>query len=118
MFTLVIYRPNVKSSFEPRSGPRNLLKSYCSRDLTVTLIHYTVENHSLDDTQTVLIFSLANNIFIRSYANNTAPQFRNVIKNGFIKAKIIDETIDEIEKLNDICFQLHDLYCSHRRCKE
>ena len=59
-------------------------------------------------------------INIHSVIHNqlSAPQFRNLIKDGFIKAKIIDESIDEIQKPNDVCFQFRDLYCSYGRCKE
>ena len=46
----------------------------------------------------------------------SAPEFRNLIQDGFIKAKIIDETIGEIKKPNDVRFQCHDLYCSNGRC--
>ena len=48
----------------------------------------------------------------------SAPQFKNLIKNGFIQAQIINETIDQIEKPKDVCFRFYDLHCSINNCNE
>jgi len=48
----------------------------------------------------------------------SAPQFKNLIKNGFIQAGITYETIGHIENLNDVCFKFSDLYCSIKNCNE
>ena len=48
----------------------------------------------------------------------SAPQFKNLIKSGFVQANILNETIGEINKPKDVCFKFYDLYCSVIRCKE
>jgi len=48
----------------------------------------------------------------------SAPPFENLIKNGFIQARITNETIGQIEKPKDICFKFYDLYCSSQDCDE
>ncbi|CAF4035161.1 unnamed protein product [Rotaria sordida] len=48
----------------------------------------------------------------------SAPQFKNLIKSGFIQARITNETIEQIEKPKDICFKFYDLYCSSQDCDE
>jgi hypothetical protein len=47
-----------------------------------------------------------------------APQFKNLIKNGFIQARTKNETIGRIEKAKDVCFKFYDLYCSINNCNE
>ncbi|CAF2135841.1 unnamed protein product, partial [Rotaria magnacalcarata] len=42
----------------------------------------------------------------------SAPQFKNLIQNGFIQAGITNATIGQIEKPKDVCFKFYDLYCS------
>ncbi|CAF2909990.1 unnamed protein product [Rotaria sp. Silwood2] len=46
----------------------------------------------------------------------SAPQFKNLINSGFVQAKIVNETISEIEKPKDICFKFYELYCSIDNC--
>jgi len=48
----------------------------------------------------------------------SAPQFKNLIKSGFVRANILNETIGEINKPKDVCFKFYDLYCSVIRCGE
>ncbi len=43
-----------------------------------------------------------------------APQFKNLIKNGFIQARITNETIGHIEKPKDVCFKFYDLLSDWR----
>ena len=59
-------------------------------------------------------------INIHSVIHNqlSASEFRNLIKDGFIKAKIIEETFAEIKKPNYVCFRFHDLHCSNEPCNE
>ena len=47
-----------------------------------------------------------------------APQFKNLIKSGFVQAKILNETVGEIKKPKDFCFKFYDLCCSVVRCEE
>ncbi|CAF1589443.1 unnamed protein product [Rotaria magnacalcarata] len=47
----------------------------------------------------------------------SAPQFKNLIKSGFVQAKILNETVDEIKKPKDVCFKLYDLDCSVIGCE-
>lgn len=49
---------------------------------------------------------------------SSAPQFKNLIKSGFVQAKILNETVGEINKPKDICFKSYDLYCSVTNCEE
>ncbi len=48
----------------------------------------------------------------------SAAQFKNLIKSGFVQATILNETVGEINKPNDVCFKFYDLYCSVIRCEE
>ena len=48
----------------------------------------------------------------------SAPQFKNLIKSGFVQAKIINEAVGEILKPKEICFKFYDLYCSVTNCQE
>ena len=48
----------------------------------------------------------------------SALQFQNLIKSGFVQAKIINETISKIDKPKDVCFKFYDLYCSTINCEE
>ena len=48
----------------------------------------------------------------------SVPQFKNLIKSGFVQAKILNETVGEINKPTDVCFKFYDLYCSTIRCEE
>jgi hypothetical protein len=59
-------------------------------------------------------------INIHSVTHNqlSAPQFKNLIKSGFVKAKIVNETIGVINKPKDVCFKFYDRYCSVTDCKE
>ena len=47
----------------------------------------------------------------------SAPTFKNLIRSEFINVGIIHETIEDIKKLNDICFKFHDLYYSMINCE-
>ncbi len=77
--------------------------------------HYTHINHT-----EMTISDLQYFINIHSVIHNqlSAPQFKNLIKNGFIQAQITNETIDQIEKPKDVCFKFYDLYCSINNCNE
>ncbi len=59
-------------------------------------------------------------INIHSVIHNqlSAPQFNNLIKNGFMQARITTETIGQIEKPKDVCFKFYDLYCSINDCNQ
>ena len=46
----------------------------------------------------------------------SSPQFKSLIKSGFMQAKIINETIGEIKKPQYVCFQFYELYCSINNC--
>jgi hypothetical protein len=48
----------------------------------------------------------------------SAPQFKNLIKSGFIRAKILNQIAGEIKKPKDVCFKFYDLYCSFTRCDQ
>ncbi|CAF4024087.1 unnamed protein product [Rotaria magnacalcarata] len=48
----------------------------------------------------------------------SAPQFKNLIKSGFIQARITNETIGQIEKPKNVCFKFYDLDCSINSCNE
>ncbi len=48
----------------------------------------------------------------------SAPQFKNLIKSGFVQAKIFNETIGKINKPKEIYFKFYDLYCSVSGCEE
>lgn len=48
----------------------------------------------------------------------SAPQFKNLIRLGFIQAKLIDEPVGEIKQPEDVCFKFYDLYCLIVRCSE
>lgn len=52
------------------------------------------------------------------YNQLSAPQFKNLIKSGFIEAKILDETIGEIIKPKNVSCEFCDLSCSVTRCGE
>lgn len=47
-----------------------------------------------------------------------APPFRNLIRSGFIQAKILNETAGEVNIPKDVCFNFYDLYCSVVGCGE
>ncbi|CAF3725946.1 unnamed protein product [Rotaria magnacalcarata] len=48
----------------------------------------------------------------------SAPPFKNLIKSGFIQAKILNEIVGEINKPKDVCFKFYDLYCLAIRCEK
>jgi hypothetical protein len=59
-------------------------------------------------------------INIHSIIHNqlSAPQFKGLLKSGFVQAKILNETTGEINKPKEICFKFWDLYCSVPGCEE
>ncbi len=59
-------------------------------------------------------------INIHSVIHNqlSAPQFKNLVKRRFEEAKILNETIDEINKPKEVCFKFYDLCCSVTNCEE
>ena len=40
----------------------------------------------------------------------SVPQFKNLIKSGFVQAMIINETIGEIKKLKHAYFKFYELF--------
>ena len=40
----------------------------------------------------------------------SAPQFKNLIKAGFVQATMLNETVGEIKKPKDVCFTFCDFY--------
>ncbi|CAF4035965.1 unnamed protein product [Rotaria sp. Silwood1] len=77
--------------------------------------HYTHINRiemTIDDRQYFI------NIHSIIHNQLSAPQFKNLIKDGFIQAGIPNETIRQIEKLKDVCFKFYDLYYSINNCSE
>jgi hypothetical protein len=59
-------------------------------------------------------------INIHSVIHNqlSAPQFKNLVKRRFAEAKILNETIDEINKPKEVYFKYCDLCCSVTNCEE
>jgi hypothetical protein len=48
----------------------------------------------------------------------SAPRFKNLINDGFIQAGITNESIGQIEKSKEVCFNFYDLYFSINNCNE
>lgn len=48
----------------------------------------------------------------------SAPYFKNLIKSAFVHAKILKETIGEINKPKDVCLKFYDIYCSVIGCEK
>ena len=46
------------------------------------------------------------------------PKFKNLIKSSFAEVKMLDETIGEINKPNDVCLEFRDLSCCFNHCEE
>ncbi|CAF4112054.1 unnamed protein product [Rotaria sp. Silwood2] len=48
----------------------------------------------------------------------SAPQFKSLIKSGFVQTKILNEIVGEINKPKEMCFKFYDLYYSVPDCEE
>ena len=58
------------------------------------------------------------NIHSIMYTQLSAPQFENLIKNGFIQTRITNETIGQNGKLKDVCLKFYHLSYSINNCGE
>jgi hypothetical protein len=83
-------------------------------------IHEKIEHYTHINRTEMTISDGQYFINIHSIIHNqlSAPPFTNLIKNGFIQARITNETIGQIEKPKDFCFSFYDLYCSINNCNE
>ena len=52
------------------------------------------------------------------YNQLSAPQYKNLIKSGFVQATLLNETVSEIKKPKDVSFKFYDLHCSVVRYEE
>jgi len=75
-------------------------------------VHITRTEMNLNDRQYLI------NMHSIIHNQLSAPPFKNLIKSGFIQAKILNEIVGEINKPKDVCFKFYDLYCSAIRCEE
>jgi hypothetical protein len=83
-------------------------------------IHEKIEHYTHINLTVINLSDRQYFINIHSVIHNqlSAPQFNNLIKNGFIQARITTETIGQTEKPKDVCFKFYDLYCSINDCNE
>ncbi|CAF1299200.1 unnamed protein product [Rotaria sordida] len=77
-------------------------------------IHEKIENYTYINRTEITLSDRQYFINMHSVIHNqlSAPQFKNLIKNGFMQARIANETNGHIEKPKDVCFKFYDLYCS------
>ncbi|CAF4189387.1 unnamed protein product, partial [Rotaria sordida] len=70
-------------------------------------IHEKIEHYVHINQTEMTISDRQYFINIHSIIHNqlSAPQFKNLIKNGFIQARITNERIGQIEKPKDVCFK-------------
>jgi len=83
-------------------------------------IHEKIEHYTHINRTEITLSDRQYFINMHSVIHNqlSAPQFKNLIKNGFIQARITNETNGHIEKPKDVCFKFYDLYCSVNNCNE
>ncbi len=83
-------------------------------------IHEKIEHYTHINRTEITLNDRQYFINMHSIIHNqlSAPQFKNLIKNGFIQARITNESIGPIEKPKDVCFKFYDLYCSIKNCNE
>jgi hypothetical protein len=83
-------------------------------------IHEKIEHYTHINRIEMTISDRQYFINIHSIIHNqlSAPQFKSVIKNGFVQARITNETIRQIEKPKDVCLKFYDFYCSINKCNE
>jgi hypothetical protein len=83
-------------------------------------IHEKIEHYTHINRTEMTISDRQYFINVHSIIHNqlSAPAFTNLIKNGFVQARITNETIGQIEKPKDVCFRFYDLYCSINNCNE
>jgi hypothetical protein len=83
-------------------------------------IHQKIEHYTHINRTELTISDRQYFINIHSIIHNqlSAPLFTNLIKSGFIQARITNETTGQIEKPKDVCFRFYDLYCSINNCNE
>jgi len=83
-------------------------------------IHEKIEHYTHINRTEINLSDRQYFINIHSVIHNqlSAPQFNNLIKSGFIQARITTEAIGQIEKPKDVCFKFYDLYCSISDCDE
>ena len=83
-------------------------------------IHEKIEHYTHINRTEITLSDRQYFINMHSVIHNqlSAPQFKNLIKNGFIQARITNETNEHIEKPKDVCFKFYDLDCSINDCNE
>ena len=108
---LLIFLQGRTGSIQPQNP--SLFRSW--RFIHKKIEHYVHTNRTemnLNDLQ-----YLINTQFI-IHNQLSAPQFKNLIKSGFVQARMLNETVGEIKKPKDVCFKFCDLYCSVTRFEE
>ncbi len=83
-------------------------------------IHEKIEHYTHINRTEITISDRQYFINMHSVIHNqlSAPQFKNLIKNGFKQAGLVNETIGQIDKPKDVCFKFYNLYCSTKNCNE
>ncbi|CAF1224691.1 unnamed protein product [Rotaria sordida] len=83
-------------------------------------IHEKIEHYTHINRTEITLSDRQYFINMHSVIHNqlSAPQFKNLIKNGFIQARITNETNGHIEKPKDVFFKFYDLYCSVNNSNE
>ncbi|CAF1050956.1 unnamed protein product [Rotaria magnacalcarata] len=95
-----------------------------SQDLSLfrswRLIHEKIEHYTHINRTEMTISDRQYFINVHCIIHNqlSASAFTNLIKNGFVQARITNETIGQIEKPKDVCLRFYDLYCSIKNCNE
>ena len=83
-------------------------------------IHEKIEHYTQINRTNITLNDRQYFINIHSIVHNqlSSLRFRNLIKNGFIQAQIVNETIGSIEKPEDVCFKFYELSSSKNNCNE
>jgi len=83
-------------------------------------IHKKIEHYTHINRTNITLTDRQYFINIHAVVHNqlSSPRFKNLIKNGFIQAQIVNETIGPIEKPKYVCFNFYDLSCSKNNCNE
>ncbi|CAF3432180.1 unnamed protein product, partial [Rotaria socialis] len=84
------------------------------------IIHQKIEHYEQNNRTEMNLNDREYFINMHSIIHNqlSAPEFKNLIKSGFVEAKTLNETVGEVKKPKGVSFKFYDFYCSVTRCEE
>ncbi len=119
-FRAVFPQQNIQLLIFPQGSTGHIQPQDLSLFRSWRFIHEKIEHYVHINRTEMNLNELQYFINMHSIVHNqlSAQQFKNLIKSGFVQAKILNEAVGEIKESKDVYFKFYDLSCLVIRCEE